>query len=66
MIDQKTEIPGIYKASEGILINKDDTSLLKYKREKNTIKKIRSLESDLALIKNDISEIKTLLKGIIR
>jgi hypothetical protein len=65
MIEQKTEIPGIYKASEGILINKDETSLLRYKREKSTIKKIRSLENDLALIKNDISEIKTLLKGII-
>lgn len=66
MKEYKTEIPGIYKASEGILINKDENSLLKYKREKSNLKKIKLLENDLSLLKTDISEIKQLLKGLVR
>lgn len=66
MKEGKTEIPGLYKVSNGILINKDETALFRYKKEKSNLKKIKSIENDLSLLKTDISEIKELLKGLVR
>lgn len=66
MKEYRTEIPGMYKVGDGVLINKDENNLMRYKKEKNNLKKIRLLENDLSLLKNDISEIKQMLKGLVR
>jgi hypothetical protein len=63
---QKTEIPGIYKASEGVLINKDRDALAAYKMRKEKEKKLQYLEENLNNLKSDIQEIKDLLKGLVK
>lgn len=55
---KKTEIPGIYKVSEGVLINKDNEALRAYKVRKHKESRIDKLEQD-------ISEIKLLLKELL-
>jgi hypothetical protein len=66
---QKTEIPGIYKAKDGILVNKDNDSLKKYRerRMNNRMKdgKINMLEDKLNVLANDMEEIKSLLKKLV-
>lgn len=66
MAEQKTDVPGIYKVSEGILINKDNEALLAYKRRKNRDRKVDTLEDELSSIKQEMSEIKQLLKGLVK
>lgn len=67
-VENKTEIPGVYKVSEGILINKDNESLMKYKKRKELFnkknKKIDSLENKINSLTADMEEIKTLLKKL--
>ena len=62
----KTDVPGIYKERDGILINKDDEGLIAYKQKKIQSKKLKNFESDLATLKNDMAEIKALLKGLVK
>lgn len=63
----KTEIPGIYKANDGVLINKDDDGLKKYRKRREILKakdnKINTLEDKVESLSNDIEEIKNLLKS---
>ena len=63
---QRTEVPGIYKKSEGVLINKDDTGLLVYKKQKIKNKRVDQLETELSSLKSDMEEIKNLLKGLVK
>lgn len=62
----KTEKPGIYKERDGILINKDEEGLHAYKKQKMQALKIKAFEEDLINLKEDISEIKTLLKALVK
>lgn len=55
---KKTEIPGIYKVSEGVLINKDNEALKAYKLRKQKEARIDKLE-------DDVSEIKAMLKELL-
>jgi len=64
MTDQKTEVPGLYKVSEGVLINKDNDALKAYKKRKAKERKIEALEEDVQSMKNDLQEIKELLRGL--
>lgn len=63
---QKTEIPGIVKVGEGILINTDNDSLKAYKSRKLREKKIDDLDKSMESMKNELSEIKELLKGLVK
>lgn len=70
-MEEKTEVPGLYKVSEGILINKDNDALVAYKAVKAKNKKLKDLESQIFELKendkkiqNDLEEIKNLLKGL--
>jgi hypothetical protein len=63
---KKTEIAGVYKVSEGILINKDNEALRAYKSRKIRERKIEIIDNELMTLKNDISEIKNLLRGLIK
>ena len=58
---KKTQIPGIYKVSEGILINKDNDALRAYKARKNKDKQVEQVQSEMNELKKDMSEIKSLL-----
>jgi hypothetical protein len=64
-MEQKTEIPGIYKAEEGVLVNKDNLALQAYKNRKNRERRLLKVEEDLTSLKEDISELKDLLKGFL-
>lgn len=63
---QKTEIPGVAKAGEGILLNTDNDSLKAYKTRKNKDRKMNEIEETVKRLNDDISEIKELLKGLVR
>lgn len=62
----KTEAAGFYKSRDGILINKDNEALAAYKKRKQKEHKLEVMFDELDTLKNDISEIKELLKGIVK
>lgn len=65
---QKTNIPGIYKVTEGILINKDNEALSRYKRKKETLRKnderLDNIDNRVTSLSKDLEEIKTLLRNL--
>ena len=61
----KTDVKGIYKESEGILLNKDNTALQQYKANRAHNSKLNNLEKEVSDLKSDISEIKELLKKVL-
>lgn len=65
-MERKTEIPGIYKVADGILINKDNASLEAYKIRKQKDRKFIKLEEDISSLKQDMEEIKALLRGLVK
>jgi len=69
---KKTEIPGVYKVAEGILVNRDTEALQKYKKRRNLMRRseeqINTLEQKVSKIdklENDLEEIKSLLKKLV-
>jgi hypothetical protein len=62
---QKTEVQGIYKVSEGILINKDNDALKAYKVRKEKDRKTVSIEKDVEMLKTSMEEIKDLLMKVL-
>lgn len=65
-MEQKTDVPGLYKVSEGVIINKDNTALQIYKNKKQRERRIDEIQNDVASLKDDIQEIKQLLRGLSR
>ena len=65
-MERKTEVPGVYKVSDGILINKDNEALQAYKMRKQKDIKINKMEDDISSLKNDMQEIKSLLRGLVK
>ena len=64
MSNGKTEVPGIYKVREGVLINTDNNSLAAYKNKKKRDKRVDEMQEDIQTLKNDLQEIKDLLRGL--
>lgn len=64
--EKKTEVPGIYKSSEGVLINKDNEALMAYKRRKQRDRELNELRDDVTSLKSDMQEIKELLRGLVK
>lgn len=60
----KTEVPGIVKVREGVLINTDNSSLAAYKNKKKRDIMIDSMQEEMQTLKNDLQEIKDLLRGL--
>lgn len=58
---KKTEVPGMFKVREGIVINKDSEALQAYKKRKRRNQKIDELEQQITELRNDLSEIKNLI-----
>lgn len=65
-MEVKTEVKGIYKSSEGCLINRDNDALVRYKKAKEYSKEMNNLKEDVNNIKSELSEIKELLKGLVK
>lgn len=63
---EKTEVPGIYKERDGILINKDNQALAAYKKRMRKEKAIDDMQIEMAELKSDMQEIKELLKGLVK
>jgi cell shape-determining protein MreC len=66
MQEQKTPYKGIYKAEEGVFINKDNQSLQAYKKQKKQMQEMAAYKQEVASLKTDIEEIKELLKGLVK
>lgn len=66
MSSGKTEIPGIYKVRNGVLINTDNKALAAYKNKKKREQRIDEMQTDIQCLKNDLHEIKELLKGLVK
>lgn len=66
MTDRKTDIPGIYRSSEGFLINKDNAGLAAYKAKKQRDKELIQMKEEVSMLKNDINEIKEMLKKVLK
>lgn len=62
----KTEVPGVYKVTDGVLINKDNEALKAYKLKKQKDRKINEIEEVVVSLRDDINEIKQILKGLTR
>lgn len=65
-MDVKTNIPGLYRSEQGYLINKDNEGLAAYKKQKAAARKMSEIETELKSIKDDVTEIKQMLKGLVR
>ena len=65
-MSERTEIPGIYKERDGILINKDNDALHAYKLQMQKARENESLRQDVTDLKKDMEEIKNLLKGLVK
>ena len=63
---QKTEVPGVYKVGEGVLINKDNEALSAYRLRKEKERKMLKLEETIQHLSFEISEIKELLRGLVK
>ena len=63
---EKTEAPGIYKQRDGILINKDNDALAAYKKRMRKERAIDEMQDEISELKNDMKEIKELLKGLVK
>lgn len=65
-MDSKTDVPGLFKTPEGFLINKDKTALDMYKINRAKAKEMNDLKEDVKSLKDDMTEIKELLKGLVK
>lgn len=64
--DTKTDASGYYKTPTGAVISKDMDSLKAYKVNKAKSVQLNTMKDDIEHLKNDISEIKELLKGLVK
>lgn len=64
-MSELTQIPGIYKEKEGVLLNKDAEALKAYKTKKKNNSKLNCLTTEVENIKADISEIKGVLANVV-
>lgn len=60
----KTEVPGISKVCDGVLINTDNNALAAYKKRKLRDKALDQMQNEVTQLKDDIAEIKNLLRGL--
>lgn len=62
----KTDVHGYYKTPTGAVISKDSESLSAYKLKKQKSAQLNTMKNDIDQLKNDITEIKELLKGLVK
>ena len=59
----KTEVHGMYKVKEGIVLNADAQALAEYKKKKESA---RAKELEIKSIKEELAEIKAILKELVK
>lgn len=62
----KTDVYGYYKTPVGAVVSKDMEGLSAYKKQKAKNTQLNNMKSDIDHLKSDISEIKELLKGLVK
>lgn len=62
----KTDIPGIYKVEEGILINRDMNALQQYKKRKRLTRNNLNIEEKVKNLESQLEEMKTLLQKLVK
>lgn len=62
---KKTIIPGIFKAGEGVLLNKDDSALKAYKARKKKDQKLDDVVSEIDDMKKTMEDMKKMLMVLI-
>ena len=65
-MDRKTDLPGVYRTPEGFLINKDNKALNAYRVRRQREMELDELKDDVSSLKNDLQEIKELLRGLVK
>lgn len=65
-VDTKTELSGYYKSPEGYIVNKDADALNAYKAKRKKQAELNNMKDDIDQLKNDMKEIKELLKGLVK
>lgn len=65
-VDTKTDVHGYYKTPSGAVVSKDKESLNAYKKNKAKNLQLNSMKNDIDQLKNDMTEIKELLKGLVK
>jgi hypothetical protein len=62
----KTDVPGISKVSEGVLINTDKDALQAYKKQRTKNREFERMKEDVSSLKTDMQEIKEMLKKVLK
>lgn len=65
-IETKTELSGYYKSPKGYIVNKDSEGLAAYKMKRKKQTELNNMKDDIDQLKNDMQEIKELLKGLVK
>lgn len=65
-VDTKTDVNGYYKTPSGAVVSKDTESLLAYKKQKAKYVQLNTMKKDIDSLREDITEIKELLKGLVK
>ncbi len=60
---QPTEVSGLYKVTEGIIVNKDNNALRNYKLRKI---KNRQMTETINQLQSDMKDIKALLERLVK
>lgn len=63
---QKTKYEGIYKESEGVLLNLDNEALKQYKLRKQKEQKIHQMEKDVNSLNGKVDQIMDLLTILVK
>lgn len=61
---EKTDRNGIYRVEDGVLVNLNYDELYSYRKQREAMKRQKELEHDVEILKNDMAEIKSLLKEL--
>lgn len=64
--DTKSDVHGYYKTPSGAVVAKDNESLNAYKMKKAKNIQLNTMKDDIDQLKNDMQEIKELLKGLVK
>lgn len=64
--DTKSDVHGYYKTPSGAVVTKDNESLNAYKMRKAKNAELNTMKNDVEQLKNDMAEIKELLKGLVK
>lgn len=63
-MELKTELKDVYRQESGALINKNNSALIEYKRKKQEMHKIKTLENNILLLTQEVDNLKKIVEKI--